>query len=204
MTNDVLPPTPDLIDAKVDTLAIDPGISFNDWRRYGETLFAAEGALQWYLGDWWNFGQDAFAMDYHAGIVEISHAHSTVLEFGRVARAFPPRRLSQVAYRISEVSWSHHQQLASIKDPEERMAWLEDVLRKGWSRAQLRDELARENVVSQRSASALSVRIVQSHYDVAVRAAAIEEMDPKDWVLEQIRIGAERLGVSMPELEEAA
>jgi hypothetical protein len=196
-------PTAPAIDAKVDTLEIDASITFNDWRRYGERLLGSGDTLAWYIGDWWNFGQDAFAMDYHDALANIVADRATVLECARVARAFPPRRAGETAHRISEITFACHQVLASVKDPEERMAWLEDVLRQGWTHRDLRRELQNANLVERRLPDALSVKLVDDHYRLAVAAAESRGMDPKDWLLEQIRIGAERDGIQLPELEAA-
>lgn len=140
-------------DLSIDALRVVGDVGFNDWQRAGEQLFVAESGVQWYIGDWWNEGQERFAAEYREALEQLAVRHKHVLELGRVARAFPPRLESKAlnvspgsdtegVYRISEVSWSHHRVLAAVADEQERMAWLEDVLRQNWSKGQLEEELA--------------------------------------------------------------
>jgi hypothetical protein len=150
VTTVALPPQFDL---SVDALRVVGEVGFNDWQRAGDQLFKVESSVMWYLGDWWLEGVKRFGTDYRDGLERIAQQHETVLKYARVSRAFPPRLESRAltsdtypgleVHRISEVPWRHHYVLASISDEQERMAWLEDVLRQNWSQRQLEDELSK-------------------------------------------------------------
>lgn len=138
-------------DLSVDALRVVGDIGFNDWKRAGEQLLAVESSVQWYLGDWWLFGQEAFSDGYRDGLEVTRERYDSVVGYARVARAFPPRFQSEAlksglaptaVHRISEVPFVHHRILAAVVDEQERMIWLEDVLRQNWSARQLQEELA--------------------------------------------------------------
>lgn len=183
-------------DLSVDALRVVGEVGFNDWARAGEQLFVAESSVQWYLGDWWLAGQERFAGEYRDGLERLAATHDRLVDYGRVARAFPPRLASKAlrsepvqavddavgVYRISEVSWMHHRVLAAVVDEQERMVWLEDVLRQGWSKRQLEEELA---LASQRVARP-SVLTLRPEGDLRIRVeanAAAVGMAPREYAL---------------------
>ena len=126
-------------------LEIGDSLSFNDWKRLGEQLLTMRERGSWSIGDWWAFGQ-RFGRDYAAGVAELessdrSYSPATLREYARVAVAFPLREEGAVAYRMPEkLSFAHHHVL-SMPDPGERMRWLDEATRQGWSVAVLREEL---------------------------------------------------------------
>lgn len=181
-------------DLSVDALRVVGEVGFNDWQRAGEQLFVAESSVQWYLGDWWLAGQERFAAEYRDGLERLAVTHGRLVEYGRVARVFPPRLESKAlkfsagsgevdpvgVYRLSEVSWAHHRVLAAVVDEQERMVWLEDVLRQGWSTRQLEEELA---LASERVARP-PVLTLRAEGDLRVRLevnAAAAKIPPREY-----------------------
>jgi hypothetical protein len=77
--------------------------------------------FKWRLGDWWAYGSHAYgervqALD--AGLIG-DLEFSTVAHYGAVARAFESGRRGPL------VSFSHHREVAGIKDPALQDQWLD-------------------------------------------------------------------------------
>lgn len=39
------------------SLVMDPAMTYEEWERTGQNLTTIEGAIQWWRGDWWRFGE---------------------------------------------------------------------------------------------------------------------------------------------------
>lgn len=190
MTAAVALPRP--FDLTVDALHVVGDVSFNDWRRAGEQLFAAESSVMWYLGDWWLAGVERFGGEYRDALDAVQRRRDTVVRYARVCRAFPPRSESRSlrsdtypdldVHRISEVGWRHHAALAAVVDDAERMAWLQDVVRQNWTEQQLLEELAR----TARRVSRPSPLTLRPEGELRVRVeanAAQAGVPPRDYAL---------------------
>lgn len=200
MTGLVLPAVdlPAQIEVSSDTLWVDGHLHFNAWREAVRGLLAVESGVQWYLGDLWLAGQERFGLDYIPALDELALRFPQIVDYGRVARAFPPRSESEglssgpgrsVAtgvYRVEGVSWSHHRVCAGIADEQERMAWVEDVLRQNWSKRQLEAEIAASYARDHARAPSEWSFTLRAAGDVASRCQARADalgIDPKQLAL---------------------
>lgn len=98
-----------------------------------------------------------------------------------------------------KLSFAHHHHVLSIPDLGERMRWLEEAARQGWSVAVLRDELRIAHAITTR-VDVLNVRVMEETYRLALEAAERRGMDPRVWCIEAIREQAAR---ELPELATA-
>lgn len=52
------------------SLMIDPTTSYESWENIGEQLNQIEGAIQWWIGDWLNFGERKYGEMYAQAVDE--------------------------------------------------------------------------------------------------------------------------------------
>jgi site-specific DNA-methyltransferase (adenine-specific) len=83
------------------------GLNLGQWLAIGETLQRMERSVQWWLGDWWNYGERRYGeMASQASRDHVrdatGHAYHTVRQAGQVAAKFG------IDDRSSDVSWTHH------------------------------------------------------------------------------------------------
>lgn len=104
-----------------------PGtLSEKDWKEAGAMLAKVEGAMNWWLGDWWAFGEHGYG-DRKA-LVESDDwegpAFQSCADSAYVCKAFKTSRRREL------VSFNHHREAAALP-PEEAdkvLDWCEEVL----------------------------------------------------------------------------
>jgi hypothetical protein len=110
-------------------------MSFDDWLTCGQVLDLAEGAVQWWRGDWWAFGSGRQWGEGEALAEKVGVNYGTLTSYGSVARAF------DFSDRSEKLTFSHHLRVMAAP-AEERQAWLRRAETEGWSVAELRAALA--------------------------------------------------------------
>jgi N6-adenosine-specific RNA methylase IME4 len=122
-----------------NSLTLPEELSRPDWIAVGRTLSEIEGAVAWWIGDWWAFGSgrkwgEGPALAEAAGI-----NYGTARQYGWVSDGF------HLSSRLDNLSFKHHQE-AMAAPAAERQWWLEQALTakdkdgnsKPWSANQLR------------------------------------------------------------------
>jgi len=114
MTSDIIPaishgaftatPTGLLIDDKQE-------IPYELWEAYGKALRRVEGAIQWVIGDWLNYGERRYGETY-AQAVDQQQVDSWK-NYKWVAAKVKP------STRVESLSWSHHREIAHLPDDEQ-------------------------------------------------------------------------------------
>ena len=122
------------------SLTLTPGLSFEKWERVGETLRTIESGVQWWLGDWLNYGERAYGEKY-AQAVDESQAH-TWRQYAWVASRF------ETSVRTDKVSFGVHERLAGVLDVAERHALLQRAAKEEWTVAQARETVRDLNRVT--------------------------------------------------------
>lgn len=121
-------------------------VSFEEWQDCGIWLRGIERSIQFWVGDFVNYGRDHFGEQAEQGIAsetEILAAEATgwkpatVEQYARVARQVPP------ANRDPDLPFSHHREVADKPEAEQR-PWLTRAKAENWSTEKLRTELKRE------------------------------------------------------------
>jgi hypothetical protein len=104
------------------SLELEPGLPYERWIAIGQTLRTIEHGIQFWLGDWYNYGEASYG-DKAAQAVEIGaeagYEGSTVQTYAWVAGRIEPSR------RLEKLAFSHHQSVASL-EPDEQ----DELLRK--------------------------------------------------------------------------
>jgi len=82
--------------------------SFDAWEECGSYLQRIEGAIQFWIGDWLNFGQHAYGEKYAQAVSETQA--ETWRHYAWVSDNV------DACIRIHNLSWSHHLQVAKLHD----------------------------------------------------------------------------------------
>jgi hypothetical protein len=90
----------------------DPGMSFEHYVEAGRALGRVTRACQFLLGDWVNHGELRFAEQFDQIASVTGYDDGTLRNFATVAGQIPPSR------RHERLTFSHHQVVATIKDPD--------------------------------------------------------------------------------------
>lgn len=108
--------------------------SLTDWEGCGALLKKIEGAVQWWAGDWLNFGESHYGEKYRHALDATQWEYQTLANHAYVAQhvAFSRRR--------ENVPFSLHAELAALP-PAQQEAWLDRIEDKGLSRAALRSAM---------------------------------------------------------------
>jgi hypothetical protein len=108
-------------------------LDFDEWRAIGAELARIEKGVQWWLGDWWAFGEHRYGERAKAAADGIfGRSFGGLANCGSVARAFETSRRREV------LPFSHHVEAASLDDPAEADALLDQAVREDWTVRQLR------------------------------------------------------------------
>jgi N6-adenosine-specific RNA methylase IME4 len=118
-------------------MSLPDGFSFDEWQTLGVGLAKMEKGVQWWIGDWWAFGQQAYGERAKAAAEgAFGRAFQTLADAGWVARKFETSRRREI------LSWSHHREVAALpEDDAERL--LDEAEREDWSRKELRAAVSR-------------------------------------------------------------
>ena len=107
-----------------------------EWIQAGRALGRMQHASMWWIGDWWNFGDDHKYGDLKRTSDETGIPSATIRGAAWVAR--------QCVSRLTVLGWKHHQVLAK-RPAEEQKQWLtraaEGDGKRPWTVRQLQDEM---------------------------------------------------------------
>lgn len=106
--------------------------SFEEWERCGALLRRMEGAVNWWVGDWINFGETAYGEKYAQALEATGMEYGTLRNVAYVA--------ANVSRRRDSLPWSHHAEVAALP-PEEQETWLEKASTESLTRADLRHRI---------------------------------------------------------------
>jgi len=114
------------------------------WVDAGLCLQRIEGAVQWWLGDWWTYGEHAYGARkalFEEGEPLEDMEFQTVRVYGYVAHNV------DLDQRCANLSWTHHRHVADLS-PAEQCKWLARAVKgehgKAWSSNELKSAIARE------------------------------------------------------------
>jgi len=109
-----------------------------EWEEIGQNLRMAEGAVQFWLGDWANFGIEKFQKGAgektKALAVEIGMTANTVRQARYVAEKV------DVDTRVSTLDYSHFRVIAPM-EKEEQIKWRDKAIEGEWSVSKLKKEI---------------------------------------------------------------
>lgn len=106
-------------------------LSFEHWERLGTLLRSVEGSIQFWIGDWINFGENKWGEKYSQAV------DATGLDYGTLANAVSVAKHVDPSLRNEKLSWSHHVAVAKLEPTDQKM-WLEKAEKEGLAYRELR------------------------------------------------------------------
>jgi len=119
-------------------LTIDGDISIEQWRQVGEQIKFYEGAVQWWIGDWWIYSETRQWGNSQEVAEQIGFDYGTCRNAGWVARRF------ELSRRHDKLSFGHHLEVASLDPPDADLLLAQAELgtgKKSWSARDLRNKV---------------------------------------------------------------
>lgn len=107
-----------------------------EFERVGLMLQQAHQMLSFWVGDWYNAGEDYHGEAFAQLLDHTAFDPATVHQYAWVCRQVPHDR------RNTLLSFSHHREVADL-GPAEQVGWLATAATKGYSSHRLRRELAK-------------------------------------------------------------
>lgn len=109
-------------------------LTFEEWTAIGNTLQQVNASLNWWIGDWLNYGEHKWG-EMYAQAVEV-----TGWDYQRLADAKWLAANVDFSLRNENLSWTHHRHVASLP-PDEQAEWLELAAANGWRSGQLKEAI---------------------------------------------------------------
>lgn len=109
-------------------------LTFEEWTAIGNTLQQVGASLNWWIGDWLNYGERKWGEMYAQAIEVTGWNYETLRTAKWVAGNV------NLSIRIDKLSWTHHRYVADLP-PDEQADWLNRALTDGWRSKQLRDAI---------------------------------------------------------------
>lgn len=106
-------------------------LAAHEWAAAGRRIGAVGRCIQWLLGDWIAYGNTKFGERYARASKITGYDAQTLMNMVYVASRFSGSR------RRENLSWSHHETLASM-EPDEQDRWLNEASKHRWSVSDLR------------------------------------------------------------------
>ena len=109
--------------------------SVAEWEEVGQFIAQVEGAVQWWIGDWLNYGEGRpkWGDKYEAAVERFGLKQKTLEDYKAVASRF------QFPERSGKLPWSHHQAIA-YEPPAIRKELLQEAADSELSVSQLKKE----------------------------------------------------------------
>lgn len=112
-------------------------MDFDEWVRIGNTFQAIGSSINWWVGDWLNYGEAKWG-EMYAQAIEV-----TGWEYQRLANAKHVSERVQFYLRKENLSWTHHSYVASLP-ADEQAKWLTLAEEEGWTSRELKEVVTNE------------------------------------------------------------
>lgn len=116
------------------SLTLIDSLSQPDWEKIGEQLTLMEGAVQWWIGDWLNFGEKTYGETYRAAAISTGYDDGYLQNLASVARKV------ESSHRCEDLKWTHHREIAAL-EPEQQVEMLAHARNGKLSVRDLRDKV---------------------------------------------------------------
>ena len=148
-------------------LKIGDNLTFEQWQRLGAELESVHASVQWWIGDWLNYGERRFGAMYTEALERTGYAYESLKQFKWVASRF------ELCDRSHNLTWTHYLAAAGIPDAHE---WLERAEDAHWSKAQLQTEIRKQKYLTAQ----------QRALSPTEQASATVYRAKAEWLLQQI------------------
>lgn len=111
------------------SLDLPDDLSREDWQAIGVTLHDIRTGVEWWIGDWWRFGERAYG-EAASQAAPTGYAVKTLQNAAWIATKVEPSR------RREDLTIGHHGAVAGLDDPDEQDEWLDKAQANQWSVAE--------------------------------------------------------------------
>jgi hypothetical protein len=132
----------------VTALTLKGDLSYEEWERSCKLIGRVGRGVQWWVADLVMFGETKFGEKAYQGIEAMGYDPKTLSNVAWVAERIEPAR------RRAELSFGHHQVVAALDAKPDQDAWLEKAIKKGWTRAELRQAMKDAGAITGRGGPA--------------------------------------------------
>ncbi|WP_271506814.1 hypothetical protein [Bradyrhizobium sp. CCBAU 11357] len=118
-------------------LSLPDELDYEVWSAIGQKLVTTKEGLQWALGDWWAYGEDAYKIRKDELKVlgkKLGYKSGSLMNLGTISRKVPP------SSRNEALSWSHHKVVSKL-DRDAQRKWLEQAANGKWSVRQMQKQI---------------------------------------------------------------
>lgn len=123
--------------------------TFDEWQQCGAFIQEAEKSVQFWIGDWLNFGEKTWGNKYVEAIQKTGLDYQTLRDYKWVAKAVP------LSLRKDKLSFHHHKQVADLPT-EKQTALLTQAVTESWPLLKLKQEKYRLNLEAVRTGVSLN------------------------------------------------
>lgn len=109
--------------------------TFEQWDGLGEFLRYLHTGTQFWIGDWMNYGEGAFAERYSQCIQKTGYELHTLQTYAWISRQVPKEN------RTPEVPFGHYANGIAALEPREQKKWIKKVVKENLTQAELKTEL---------------------------------------------------------------
>lgn len=123
-------------------LSLPSELTQEQWLDAGRQLALCGNSLQWWVGDWLNYGEKRYG-EVKAAVEELGLNYSTATTWASVSRTY------ELCNRLQSVSWTHHYAAASEPD-KRRRAELLSVSKDGkpkYTVAEIKDKVRKRKLL---------------------------------------------------------
>jgi len=111
-------PTPEDATYGPTSLTLREGLSWERWVEIGNTLQQMEKSVNWWVGDWLQYGERTYGEKYTQAVEATGMKAQTLMNYAWVASKV------NLCVRRDSLSWSHHKEVASLPEPKQAQ-WLD-------------------------------------------------------------------------------
>jgi len=116
-------------------LEFDPSLTFDEWIEAGRFLKQVEGSVQFWVGDWLNFGKRKYEHGkYEQALIDLGYEYGTLADFSYVSNSV------ESSLRNENLGFRHHKEVAPLP-PGEQEQWLEKAEEEHLSVRELRTQI---------------------------------------------------------------
>lgn len=115
-------------------LVVSGAPTYDEWYQCGKFLTQAEKAIQFWIGDWINYGEKKYGETYTQAIDE------TGMDYGTLANDKYVASKIEFSRRRENLSFSHHQEVAPL-DPDTQDKMLDDATKLHLNQKEFRDHV---------------------------------------------------------------
>ena len=115
-------------------LKVIAALDYWEWETLGKGLKKLDDCLQWWIGDWLNYGEQRYGEMYSQAMEIFGLEYSTMRDYKSVSANI------EKSLRNDNLKWSHHKAVAYL-EPDEQVKFLNEAEAEGLSVARLRGRI---------------------------------------------------------------